>query len=30
MFRKILLPVDFTAKNEAALTSALEIAGRAR
>ena len=28
MFRKILLPVDFTAKNEAALTSALEIAGR--
>ena len=28
MFRKILLPVDFTAKNEAALSSALEIAGR--
>ena len=28
MFRKILLPVDFTEKNEAALTSALEIAGR--
>jgi nucleotide-binding universal stress UspA family protein len=28
MFRKILLPVDFTEKNEAALSSALEIAGR--
>lgn len=26
MFRKILLPVDFTEKNEAALKSALEIA----
>ncbi|HEV8578839.1 MAG TPA: universal stress protein [Thermoanaerobaculia bacterium] len=28
MFRKILVPVDFTDKNEAALSSALEIAGR--
>jgi len=28
MFRKILLPVDFTEKNEAAVTSAIEIAGR--
>ena len=28
MFRKILVPVDFTEKNEAALSSALEIAGR--
>lgn len=28
MFRKILVPVDFTEKNEAALASALEIAGR--
>ena len=28
MFRKILLPVDFTEKNEAALASAIEIAGR--
>jgi|ERR671914_27634 nucleotide-binding universal stress UspA family protein len=28
MFQKILVPVDFTEKNEAALTSALEIAGR--
>ena len=30
MFQKILVPVDFTDKNEAALTSAAEIAGRAR
>lgn len=29
MFRKILVPVDFTDKNEAALSSAVEIAGRA-
>jgi nucleotide-binding universal stress UspA family protein len=28
MFRNILVPVDFTEKNEAALASALEIAGR--
>jgi len=28
MFRKILVPVDFTEKNEPALRSALEIAGR--
>jgi universal stress protein A len=28
MFRKILVPVDFTDKNEAALASAVEIAGR--
>ena len=28
MFRKILVPVDFTEKNEAALASAIEIAGR--
>jgi len=28
MFHKILVPVDFTVKNEAALTSASEIAGR--
>ena len=28
MFRKILVPVDFTDKNEAALSSAIEIAGR--
>ena len=28
MFRKILVPVDFTEKNEAALKSAIEIAGR--
>jgi len=28
MFRKILVPVDFTEKNEAALSSAIEIAGR--
>ncbi len=28
MFRKILVPLDFTKKNEAALTSAAEIAGR--
>jgi nucleotide-binding universal stress UspA family protein len=28
MFRKILVPVDFTDKNEPALLSALEIAGR--
>lgn len=28
MFRNILIPVDFTEKNEAALASALEIAGR--
>jgi nucleotide-binding universal stress UspA family protein len=28
MFRKILVPVDFTDKNEPALRSALEIAGR--
>lgn len=28
MFRKILVPVDFTEKNEAALDSALQIAGR--
>jgi nucleotide-binding universal stress UspA family protein len=28
MFRKILVPVDFTDKNEAALNSAIEIAGR--
>jgi len=28
MFRKILVPVDFTDKNEAALASAIEIAGR--
>jgi nucleotide-binding universal stress UspA family protein len=28
MFRKILVPVDFTEKNEAALSSASEIAGR--
>lgn len=28
MFRKMLVPVDFTEKNEAALSSALEIAGR--
>lgn len=28
MFRKILVPVDFTEKNEAALSSAMEIAGR--
>jgi len=28
MFRKILVPVDFTDKNETALTSAIEIAGR--
>ena len=28
MFRKILVPVDFTDKNEAALKSAMEIAGR--
>ena len=27
MFRKILVPVDFTAKNEAALDSAVQIAG---
>jgi nucleotide-binding universal stress UspA family protein len=27
MFRKILVPVDFTEKNEAALSSAIEIAG---
>ncbi len=29
MFRKILVPVDFTDKNEAAVSSAVEIAGRA-
>jgi len=29
MFRKILVPVDFTDKNEAALRTAIEIAGRA-
>jgi nucleotide-binding universal stress UspA family protein len=28
MFQKILVPVDFTEKNESALTSAIEIAGR--
>jgi nucleotide-binding universal stress UspA family protein len=28
MFRKILVPVDFTEKNEAALNSAIDIAGR--
>ena len=28
MFQKILVPIDFTEKNEAALTSAIEIAGR--
>jgi nucleotide-binding universal stress UspA family protein len=28
MFRKILVPVDFTEKNEVALKSAIEIAGR--
>ncbi|HEV7785799.1 MAG TPA: universal stress protein [Thermoanaerobaculia bacterium] len=28
MFRKILVPVDFTEKNEPALRTALEIAGR--
>jgi nucleotide-binding universal stress UspA family protein len=28
MFRKILVPVDFTDKNEAALSSAIDIAGR--
>lgn len=28
MFKKILVPVDFTEKNEAALSSAIEIAGR--
>ncbi|HEY4591413.1 MAG TPA: universal stress protein [Thermoanaerobaculia bacterium] len=28
MFRKILIPVDFTEKNEPALRTALEIAGR--
>jgi nucleotide-binding universal stress UspA family protein len=28
MFRKILVPVDFTDKNEVALRSAIEIAGR--
>lgn len=28
MFRKILVPVDFTDKNEVALSSAIEIAGR--
>lgn len=28
MFKKILVPVDFTDKNEAALNSAIEIAGR--
>ena len=28
MFQKILVPVDFTDKNEAALSSAIEIAGR--
>lgn len=28
MFRKILVPVDFTDKNEPALRSAVEIAGR--
>jgi nucleotide-binding universal stress UspA family protein len=27
MFRKILVPVDFTEKNEAALSSAIEVAG---
>jgi nucleotide-binding universal stress UspA family protein len=27
MFRKILVPVDFTEKNEAALSNAIEIAG---
>ncbi len=28
MFRKILVPVDFTDKNEAAFSSAIEITGR--
>ncbi len=28
MFKKILVPVDFTDKNEAALSSAIEISGR--
>ncbi|HKI03022.1 MAG TPA: universal stress protein [Thermoanaerobaculia bacterium] len=28
MFQKILVPIDFTDKNEAALASAIEIAGR--
>jgi len=28
MFQKILVPVDFTEKNESALTSTIEIAGR--
>ena len=28
MFRKVLVPVDFTDKNEAALNSAIEITGR--
>lgn len=28
MFRKILVPVDFTEKNEAAIQAAVEIAGR--
>jgi nucleotide-binding universal stress UspA family protein len=30
MYRKILVPVDFTEKNEAALSSAIEIAGRSQ